>query len=633
MLLFYDFEVFKFDWLVCIGDMENRVIHKIVNDESKLMEFFNHNKDKIWIGFNCRHYDQYILKAILCGLDPYEVSKDIVENKVPGWCISKMFHEIKFLNYDCRPNLFGLKKLEGFMGSMIKESDVSFDIDRSLTKTEIEEVIKYCEHDVRETYKVFRETVDTFNSHIAMLKEFKMPISYINKTPTRLTSILLNAKYTDRDDEFDIEISNKVNLKKYKSVIDNYIKWSTEIREYGYKFEMAIGDLICTYGFGGLHGALPNYVGSGKYLLIDVGSYYPALLIEHKFLSRNVQNPDDYKALRDDRIRLKKIDKKRANVRKIPLNGTFGASKDKNNPLYDPRQSNNTCINGQLFLTELLENIVDIVKIIQANTDGILVEITSKEQEEKVIEICKTWERSTYFNLDYEYYTNIAQRDVNNYILWESKDNEIKKIKQKGYYKKRTKIDNQLPIVNEALINYFVHNIPVESTINGCNELIKFQFIANIGSPYECLVHNGKKLKERVVRCFASKNLKDTSLFKRKKIDKTNELYQYEKYRLEHVSGVPNNCYINNDNIINMKCDKNLDKQWYINYTKYQIALLNGNNIDVEFYLNILNKDYKKGVKGDHRPQELQPGINKIKYNPTYWEEVMLNMLGCVIEL
>ena len=35
---------------------------------------------------------------------------------------------------------------------------------------------------------------------------------------------------------------------------------------------------------------------------------------------------------------------------KIVLNGTYGASKDKHNNLYDPLMANNVCVAGQLLI-------------------------------------------------------------------------------------------------------------------------------------------------------------------------------------------------------------------------------------------------------------------------------------------
>ena len=51
--------------------------------------------------------------------------------------------------------------------------------------------------------------------------------------------------------------------------------------------------------------------------------------------------------------------------------------KDKNNPLYDPRQANRVCIYGQLLLTDLIEKLEPYCEITQSNTDGVLVKLKS----------------------------------------------------------------------------------------------------------------------------------------------------------------------------------------------------------------------------------------------------------------
>ena len=43
-------------------DTRNRETTVIVNDPGKLEAFYKANQREIWVGFNSRHYDQYILK-------------------------------------------------------------------------------------------------------------------------------------------------------------------------------------------------------------------------------------------------------------------------------------------------------------------------------------------------------------------------------------------------------------------------------------------------------------------------------------------------------------------------------------------------------------------------------------------
>ena len=77
-MLFYDFEVFKYDWLVVVKDTSTRTTYEIVNSRDELNVLYEKCKKDIWCGFNSRHYDQYILKAILCGFDPKKDRKSVV---------------------------------------------------------------------------------------------------------------------------------------------------------------------------------------------------------------------------------------------------------------------------------------------------------------------------------------------------------------------------------------------------------------------------------------------------------------------------------------------------------------------------------------------------------------------------
>ena len=51
-ILFYDFEVFAFDWLVVIIDMTKKCEYVIVNDPEKLQQVYEDNVNDIWVGFN-----------------------------------------------------------------------------------------------------------------------------------------------------------------------------------------------------------------------------------------------------------------------------------------------------------------------------------------------------------------------------------------------------------------------------------------------------------------------------------------------------------------------------------------------------------------------------------------------------
>ncbi|HIA6766680.1 TPA: hypothetical protein ACWRO6_002317, partial [Staphylococcus aureus] len=62
-ILFYDFEVFKYDWLVVIVDSDTKQTHTIINDTEELTDFYKKHKTDFWVGYNSRDYDQWILKG------------------------------------------------------------------------------------------------------------------------------------------------------------------------------------------------------------------------------------------------------------------------------------------------------------------------------------------------------------------------------------------------------------------------------------------------------------------------------------------------------------------------------------------------------------------------------------------
>ena len=216
ILNFYDFEVFKHDWLVVIINPISKIEEVIVNNKNKLEEYYEKHKDEIWIGYNSNHYDQYILKGIFCDFDPKKINDFIIVDGKKGWQFSSLLRKVSLCNYDVMyRNDRGLKSLEGFMGNNIKETSVDFNIDRKLTDDEINETIKYCRHDVEQTIEVFLQRKDDFDAQIGLIKMFNMPLSNVSKSKAQLAATILKANRKDRKDEFDIFFPNTLQLNKY----------------------------------------------------------------------------------------------------------------------------------------------------------------------------------------------------------------------------------------------------------------------------------------------------------------------------------------------------------------------------------------------------------------------------------
>lgn len=554
--IFYDFEVFKHNWMVVLIDYDTKKGKVIVDDVDELKRFYKMFKDDIWIGYNSRMYDQYILKGILLGMNPYYISSRIINDNVKGFNVVREGYKIPLNNFDITTGFHSLKQLEGFMGSRIKESSVPFDIARALTEKEIKEVVEYCIHDVKQTIEVFDNKKEEFESQLALIEAFDLEMSMFTKTKAQLSAFILGAeKQGNRGDEFELRFPNTLKIEKYKHIVDWYR--NPENLDYKKNLKVDVAGVPHIFAWGGLHGALPKYKDEGIILCCDVASLYPSIMIEYDYISRNVKNPLKYTEIRDTRLELKrKKDPKQAPY-KIVLNSTYGAMKDQYNPLYDPLMANNVCLAGQLLLLDLIEKIEPYCKLIQSNTDGLFMKVEKESDIDLIKEVAKKWETRTRLDLEWDVYEKIYQKDVNNYIIID-KD---QKYKSKGaYVKKLNNLDYDLPIVNKAMIEYFTKDIPVEKTINECDQLREFQKISKVSNKYMYALYGEERLPEKVLRVFASNDVDAKGVFK----VKTEE-------RIEKIGNTPPRCFINNDNVIDLKVPDYLDKEYYIEIAKKRI--------------------------------------------------------------
>ena len=560
-MVFLDFEVFKEDWLVVLVNPDKRSEDVIVNDADALTKYYEENKDDIWTGYNSTRYDQFILKGILCGFNPKKVNDHIIVKKKSGWQFSSMFYKIPLLSYDVMLSTYSLKQLEGFLGNEIKETDVPFDIDRKLTEKELEETIKYCKSDVYNTMEVFMKTVNEFNAKLSLINTFKLPLSYISKTQAQLASIILGAERVTLNDEWDIRVPDTIVIDKHKYIVDWFL--NKENHNYNATLEITINGVNHKIALGGIHGAKSNYkceCKKGELLIMaDVDQLYPTIMIKYGLLSRAVKEPEKFENILATSLRLKaeKKKKEREPYKRI-CNITYGAEGDKYNAMYDPLHRNLVCIFGQLFLIDLLEKIEHFTELIQSNTDGILIKINEADFD-LLDDVVYEWEQRTGLHMSFDLYKSVYQKDVNNYIVVDFDGNTKRK---GGYVKELNDLDNNLPIVNKAIVDCLTKGIPVEETINNCNDLKQFQMICKITSKYKCLVHGDVQLSERCVRVFASKLAGDKGLYK----------LHNNKTKPDKFPSTPLSCFIVNEDVNGMNVPDKLDKEFYINMAKERLS-------------------------------------------------------------
>lgn len=620
-MIFYDFEVFKDDWLAVFIDVTRKTEQVIVNNTDELKALYEANIKDIWVGFNNRHYDQYIMKGILLGMNPKRINDWIILEKKEGWQFSRAFNRIPMTNYDVMPNPpVGLKTMEGFLGSNIKETGVPFDINRKLTKAEIEETIKYCRHDVEQTIKIFLEKIDEFNAMHGIVQAFPnmVSLSNIGDSEARITAKVLGCVKQDFNDEFDYFFLPCLRLNKYKYVQDwfeekkkealamdlqNCDKYDKKLWYKSQNLETIVAGIPHSFGFGGLHGAESKPIHkTGQILHVDVNNYYPSMLLAWGLVTRAATN-DNYNLVYKTRKSMKtkqiaaakagnKAEAKNWKKAQLPykkmLNALSGGMKDETNPAYDPRNNNCMCINGQLMLLDLIEHleVVPGFELIQSNTDGLIIWIPDTDEAfEMVDDICWEWEQRCSTErcsilLELDNISEIYQKDVNNY-LWVGADGSVERIG--AYVKELSATDNDLPILNKALVEYMVHKTPVEQTINQCDDLIMFQKIVKLSDKYDWVEHEhctpiitntGKRVIKKVYeypervrysyksyRVFASNCQDDGRLLKRKKV----------KPKGEKFGNTPDRCFICNDDVCGVKAPQTLDKSWYIDLAKKRL--------------------------------------------------------------
>lgn len=591
-MLFFDFEVFLEDWLVVILDMDTQTEHVIINDQPALVDFYDSHKSDIWVGFNNHHYDDYILKGILCEFNPYDINEFIITKEQAGWKYSNLFRKIPLLSYDVFQGKIdrGLKFFEGSMGNMVKESSIDFRIKRKLTESELQETVKYCRHDVEQTVEVFLHRKNEFDAIMSLIKMFPevLSIKDIGLTKAQISAKILECEKFPRDDEFDLFVLPCIDIKKYKQAVDFFL--NPVNHSYEQTLKMYISGIEHTIAWGGIHAGREKFQRSKKQGVqiwhVDVASFYPRLMIFHNLLTRNSKKPEKFKMIYDKRLELKRAKKKKEQAPlKIVINGTYGISKAKTSLAYDPRNANLICLNGQLMLIDLIEHLekIDGFELIQSNTDGLIVSLPDTDEAfEQMDDICFEWETRCNMELEFDEIEFIKQKDVNNYVFQFTDG----RLERKGaYVKELGALDYDLPIINKAVVDFLVSETPVENTILGCDDLKEFQMVKKIGSSYSHILHGGYwekykavnpqtgklktfirwagnpvRLNERCIRIFASKNPNDGGLWKVKGVDKK-----------EKLEGTPDHCFVWNDSVNGVQCPEKLDKQWYIDTAKERL--------------------------------------------------------------
>jgi hypothetical protein len=610
-LRFFDFEVTPNWWLCVLGDLPDNtnlteniknnfvVIHSdMYNARGLLLELLREDNTCV-MGYNIKSYDLPIANAIYQGFTPQQVKivSDMIINPELQFASKEHLRlypftkrKLKSLIYqDLYDDADGtLKEKEAILGLNILESSVPFDKE-DLSEFDKEDLIYYCKQDVYAAMKYYKESVYLYtNTKLSLGKYFNIEPKICHaSTNATLVGLALEATrntYADTD-RIDIQLPSKIREYCYDNLPSKIIEHICNSKE---ALNIDLFDNNVDFGNGGLHSIIKNdiYVETNnEWVLVNVDaeSYYPSMMIQFNTLSRSVTNPDVFKRIFNERMRIKhkenktKEDDELQTAYKLVLNTTYGASGNKWLDLYDLYNCSKTCRIGQIFLAALANKIyktINCAKIIQTNTDGILVYLKVKDLD-LLKKLIAEWTNVSGINMEMEFVQKIWQKNVNNYLLVKKNG----KVKSKGLWLRddfrqigSVKLSPLAAhVCQKAAKEYLLNNTDIITYIVNHDNLRNFVMTCTKGPTYRGVVQKfddgTQKELFKCNRVIASKN---TSLGK---------IYKYKLYKGEiryaQMPNIPDNCELMNEDLDSYDISKlksNIDYSYYIKRT---IELLN----------------------------------------------------------
>jgi len=523
-LLFYDIEVTAFDSLVVfLNRNKEEVAHfwnnrdrKTTEDPSGFEDIPDLIRDKTLVGYNNYFYDDNILTVMMNFATSWpDFIKATNDRIISGERFSgRKSPLIRSLDTMQQIDVShpSLKQIEGNMGISIVESSVDFNIGRPLTDAEREEMLFYCRHDVAATVDIYnlreKSYFETKESLLTMMPEDKRTSAARWNTTTLSANILLGDTGLVAWEKHGVPAKYWRNVEEIPSAV--WDMWeditgsmeavtgkgrSVKIKAYGCTF---------VFGLGGLHGAPDKPLVASNIKLADVGSMYPSLI---KMLRALGDATDMYDSIRLERLAIKHSDPVRAGALKLVLNSVYGLFKSKYSALFNPMASATVCIYGQIALFKLCGMLHDAgYKIINANTDGVAF-VDDPELGGAYLYICKEWEKEFEgLLLEVDEFDKWIQKDVNNYIATHDGQIKVKGGEVNKYHKDKFFSNNNIRIVQKALVDNLVYGTPVYKTfMDNLDKPILWQYILKAGGTFQGVQDAAGVWQNNVNRVFAAK--------------------------------------------------------------------------------------------------------------------------------
>ena len=511
-------------------------------DIQGLVTFFY--EDFYFIGYNNIHYDNPILNYIIMLYNKHYFNsystRELTESifRMSQLIIDKnsnfdLWKEYKyarnFSSIDLLTMLYSkalrvsLKEMQVTMQYKNVEEFV-VDWHQDLPEKDMDRLISYNINDVESTEELLYRCKDLLELRIETEKDFGLPCLSLDRV--NLGDKLLQLKVMEKTGLNKKQLENMKSPADYvdlEKVIFPWIKFESPILQRkltdmknqhhvspgrkGYINTFIFGEMEVTIGVGGIHGnngtciIKPN---EDELLLdSDVNSLYPSLMRMYHLYPPKLKDVlgQIFPQIIDDRLEFKRTGQKNKNeTYKYMLNGVSGKMQDETSWLYSPFTVMQVRINGQLLLLMLAERLLKLgCKLYQINTDGILYKL-KKAKYKELQQVLKEWEELTMLTLETEEFTQFYQLAINDYFGVEPNN----KVKKKGFFLTDIELGRGLTpkIIPEAIINYFVNNIPVEDTIKSCRDIRKFLQAEKTGKQWT--VEYNDQIQQRTNRFYVS---------------------------------------------------------------------------------------------------------------------------------
>lgn len=485
-------------------------------------------------GFNNHAYDDYIITVM--GSLPCDNIKQLSDTVIT----QKPHSFFDWPSFDAKEQLppgFSLKKFESMAGLMVDESDIAFDYPGLFDNEMLNHALEYNLFDLEATAQLVKTRKNYFHGKELLVKEYGYPGS------ERYSNGSISARYimgNDRLETYPVD-HHKIKMTGVPGVVASFLEQAfidspyvsrgkTKAEQSARKkgkvtkiFTEAHG-LVYSWGWGGLHGAMGHIQTSKRgiqkpvYDIVDetgleqwdAKSMFPNLIIRDSLLGPYTAK---YQALVIERLKNKAAGLALAATQKVVINSVYGLLRLMSSRLYNPEAAIHVNVAGMVAIYNLADRLSKYAKIIQVNTDGVLLKPNQGVNKRVFDGIRNAWEAEFGLELEVDSFDNVIQKDVNNYIAVDGDHLKVKGVALNRALKQDVLKNVSPRIVQVAVLNQLLGIAGVEETIRGGHDVLDYCFTLSVlrgksqtGYTVDLSATIPKRLDNRVNRVYAALN-------------------------------------------------------------------------------------------------------------------------------